>query len=78
MIDEPLRPPWQIDWTKQAQHDFQSKKRTSTITYFFGSTAKSATIGCGLVGQHAPSFPPGRLGHRAGVGPARVGTAQER
>ncbi|WP_406251119.1 hypothetical protein [Streptomyces cyaneofuscatus] len=24
MIDEPPRPPWQMDWTKQAQHDFQN------------------------------------------------------
>lgn len=24
MTDEPPRPPWQMDWTKQAQHDFQN------------------------------------------------------
>jgi hypothetical protein len=24
VIDEPLRPPWHMDWTKQAQHDFQN------------------------------------------------------
>ncbi|MEU9088667.1 hypothetical protein [Streptomyces sp. NPDC048428] len=24
MIHEPPRPPWQMDWTKQAQHDFQN------------------------------------------------------
>jgi hypothetical protein len=24
VIDEPLRPPWQTGWTKQAQHDLQN------------------------------------------------------